>query len=225
MVQQAQAELQVTPRDVLGKKVRRLRREGLIPANVYGRGLESVAIQVTRNDLVHVLRTAGRNEIIYLRLDGDEPRPTFLRQVQRNPITDAILHVDFYQISLKEKVQMEVPLSLVGTAPAEQTYGGTVLLSLDRITVEGLPTEIPSVIEVDVSGLEEIDATVSVAELNVPGQVTVLTDIEQVVAKVAPPHVEKVEEEVVKEAVEGEAAEEGEEAGKPGAEADEAGQG
>ncbi|OGO45931.1 MAG: hypothetical protein A2W34_05680 [Chloroflexi bacterium RBG_16_64_32] len=225
MVQQAQAELQVTPRDVLGKKVRRLRREGLIPANVYGRGLESVAIQVTRNDLVHVLRTAGRNEIIYLRLDGDELRPTFLRQVQRNPITDAILHVDFYQISLKEKVQMEVPLSLVGTAPAEQTYGGTVLLSLDRITVEGLPTEIPSVIEVDVSGLEEIDATVSVAELNVPGQVTVLTDIEQVVAKVAPPHVEKVEEEVVKEAVEGEAAEKGEEAGKPGAEADEAGQG
>jgi large subunit ribosomal protein L25 len=225
MVQQAQAELQVTPRDVLGKKVRRLRREGLIPANVYGRGLESVAIQVTRNDLVHVLRTAGRNEIIYLRLDGDELRPTFLRQLQRNPITDAILHVDFYQISLKEKVQMEVPLSLVGTAPAEQTYGGTVLLSLDRITVEGLPTEIPSVIEVDVSGLEEIDATVSVAELNVPGQVTVLTDIEQVVAKVAPPHVEKVEEEVVKEAVEGEAAEEGEEAGKPGAEAAEAGQG
>ena len=225
MVQQAQAELQVTPRDVLGKKVRRLRREGLIPANVYGRGLESVAIQVTRNDLVHVLRTAGRNEIIYLRLDGDELRPTFLRQLQRNPITDAILHVDFYQISLKEKVQMEVPLSLVGTAPAEQTYGGTVLLSLDRITVEGLPTEIPSVIEVDVSGLEEIDATVSVAELNVPGQVTVLTDIEQVVAKVAPPHVEKVEEEVVKEAVAGEAAEEGEEAGKPGAEADEAGQG
>jgi len=225
MVQQAQAELQVTPRDVLGKKVRRLRREGLIPANVYGRGLESVAIQVTRNDLVHVLRTAGRNEIIYLRLDGDELRPTFLRQVQRNPITDAILHVDFYQISLKEKVQMEVPLSLVGTAPAEQTYGGTVLLSLDRITVEGLPTEIPSVIEVDVSGLEEIDATVSVAELNVPGQVTVLTDIEQVVAKVAPPHVEKVEEEVVKEAVEGEAAEKGEEAGKPGAEAAEAGQG
>ena len=225
MVQQAQAELQVTPRDVLGKKVRRLRREGLIPANVYGRGLESVAIQVTRNDLVHVLRTAGRNEIIYLRLDGDELRPTFLRQVQRNPITDAILHVDFYQISLKEKVQMEVPLSLVGTAPAEQTYGGTVLLSLDRITVEGLPTEIPSVIEVDVSGLEEIDATVSVAELNVPGQVTVLTDIEQVVAKVAPPHVEKVEEEVVKEAVEGEAAEEGEEAGKPRAEAAESGQG
>src|SRR3990170_1202643 len=183
MVQQAQAELQVTPRDVLGKKVRRLRREGLMPANVYGRGLESVAIQVTRNDLVHVLRTAGRNEIIYLRLDGDELRPTFLRQVQRNPITDAILHVDFYQISLKEKVQVEV------------------------------------------SGLEEIDATVSVAELNVPGQVTVLTDIEQVVAKVAPPHVEKVEEEVVKEAVEGEAAEKGEEAGKPGAEADEAGQG
>jgi len=200
MVQQTKSELQVSPREVVGKKVKRLHREGLIPANVYGRGLESVAIQVTQHDLAHVLRTAGRNEIIYLRLDGEEPRPTFVRQIQRNPITDAILHVDFYQISLKEKVRIEVPLSLVGTAPAEQSYGGTVLLSLDRITVEGLPTEIPSVIEVDVSGLEEIDAAINVGELNVPGEVSLLTDPEQVVAKVAPPHVEKeVEEEVVEE--------------------------
>lgn len=229
MVQQTKAELHVSPRDVVGKKVKRLRREGLIPANVYGRGLESVAIQVTRTDLAEVMRTAGRNEIVYLRLDGDEPRPTFVRQIQRNPITDAILHVDFYQISLMEKVEMEVPLSLVGTAPAEQTHGGTVLLNIDRITVEGLPTDIPSVIEVDVSGLEEIDAAISVAQLNVPAEVTLLTDPVQVVAKVAPPHVEKVEEEEEVEEVEGEEAEEAEEAaegaeaGKPGAEGGEAG--
>jgi large subunit ribosomal protein L25 len=214
MAKQSKVELNVSPRPVLGKKVKRLRREGIIPANVYGRALDSVAIQVVRDDLVRVVRTAGRNEIIYLRLDGEEPRPTFVRQIQLNPVTDAILHVDFYQISLAEKVRMEVPVALVGTAPAEQTHGGTLLHSLDSITVEGLPTDIPSVIEVDVSGLEEIDAAIHVAELSVPGEVTVLSDPDVVVAKIAPPHVEKeVEEEVAEEE---EAAEEGaEEEGAP----------
>ena len=207
MAEQTKVELKVTPREVLGKKVSRLRREGVIPANVYGHALDSVAIQVPKEDLVHVMRTAGRNEIVYLRLDGEEPRPTFLRQVQRNPVTDAILHADFYQISLKEKVRMEVAVSLVGTAPAEQTYGGTLLHSLDRISVEGLPTDIPSVIEVDVAGLEEIDAAIHVGELKVPEGITVLTDPERVVAKIAPPQVEKVEEEVEAVAAEGEAAE------------------
>jgi large subunit ribosomal protein L25 len=213
MAKQTKVELKVSPREVLGKKVKRLRREGLIPANVYGHALESVSIQVPKDDLVHLLRTAGRNEIVYLRLDGDEPRPTFVRLIQRNPVTDAILHVDFYQISLKKKVRMDVPVSLVGTAPAEQTQGGTLLHGLDQISVEGLPTEIPSVIEVDVSGLEEIDATIYVGEVSVPGDVSVLSDPEQVVAKIAPPHVEKeIEEEGEEEEVEGEEAAEGEEA-------------
>ncbi len=220
MVQQTKVELKVSPREVLGKKVKRLRREGAIPANVYGHGLESVAIQVPKEDLVHLLHSAGRNEIVYLRLDGEEPRPVFLRQIQRNPVTDVILHVEFYQISLKEKVRMEVPLALVGTPPAEQTYGGTLLHSLDRIAVEGLPTEIPSAIEVDVSGLEEIDATIYVRELSVPGEITVLTDPDQVVAKIAPPQVEKEPEEEVAE--EGEEVAEGEEAAAEGEEGKEA---
>jgi large subunit ribosomal protein L25 len=216
MAKRTKIELNVSPRPVLGKKVKRLRREGIIPANVYGRALESVAIQVVRDDLVRVVRAAGRNEIIYLRLDGEEPRPTFVRQIQLNPVTDAILHVDFYQISLAEKVRMEVPVALVGTAPAEQTHGGTLLHSMDSITVEGLPTDIPSAIEVDVSGLEEIDAAIHVEELSVPGEVTVLSDPDMVVAKIAPPHVEKEVEEEVEEEEEGVEGEEGaEEEGAP----------
>jgi large subunit ribosomal protein L25 len=223
MAKQPKVELNVNPRPVLGKKVKRLRREGIIPANVYGRALGSVAIQVVRDDLVRVIRTAGRNEIIYLRLDGEEPRPTFVRQIQRNPVTDAILHVDFYQISLAEKVRMEVPVALVGTAPAEQTHGGTLLHSLDTITVEGLPTDIPSAIEVDVSGLEEIDAAIHVEELRVPDEVTVLSDPGMVVAKIAPPHVEKeVEEEVEEEEEVAEGEEGAEEEGAPEDAAEEA---
>ncbi len=230
MVQQTKVELKVSPREVLGKKVKALRREGVIPANVYGHALESVAIQISKDDLVHLLHSAGRNEIVYLHLDGEEARPTFLRQIQRNPVTDAILHVDFYQISLKEKVRMEVRLALVGTAPAEQKYGGTLLHSLDRIAVEGLPTEIPSVIEVDVSGLDEIDAAIHVRGLSVPDEITVLSDPEQVVAKVAPPQVEKepeeeVEEEVEGEVPEGEEAPEAEEGAEPAAEGREEGKG
>ena len=224
MVQKMKVELKVSPREVLGKKVKALRRGGVIPANVYGHALESVAIQISKDDLAHLLHSAGRNEIVYLRLDGEEARPTFLRQIQRNPVTDAILHVDFYQISLKEKVRMEVRLVMVGTAPAEQTHGGTLLHSLNRIAVEGLPTEIPSVIEVDVSGLDEIDATIHVRELSVPDEITVLSDPEQVVAKVAPPQVEKEPEEEEVEVPEGEVPEgeegaaEAEEGAEPAAE-------
>ena len=187
-------ELEVSPRAVLGKKVKQLRREGVVPANVYGHHVESVAIQVPVDELRHVLRTAGRNEIVYLRLDSEEPRPTFIRTVQRDAVTDAILHVDFYQISLKEKVRLEVRLHLVGVAPAVDLFSGTLLHGLDSITVEGLPTEIPSHVEVDVSGLEQIDHAIHVRDLIVPANLTVLTDLELVVAKVAPPAVERVEE-------------------------------
>ena len=203
---------------MLGKKVKKLRREGLIPGNIFGHGLESKAIQVSTDELKHVLRTAGRNDIVYLRLDGDEPRPTFVRDVQQNPVSDAILHVDFLQISLRNKVKLEVAIHLVGLSPAVDTLGGILVHGLDHVTVEALPTEVPSVIEVDVSGLAHIDAALHVSDLNVPEGVTILTDIEQVVAKVSPPAVEVVVEEEEAEAEEGEEGEEGEAAGEEGAE-------
>ena len=118
-----------------------------------------------------------------------------------------IFHVDFYQISLKDKVRLEVPLQLVGVAPAVDTSGGTLLHSLDRITVEGLPTEIPSHIEVDVTSLEQIDQSVHVGDLSIPSGLTVLTNPELVVAKVAPPVVERAEEEGVEAVAVGEAGE------------------
>jgi large subunit ribosomal protein L25 len=202
-------ELKAAPRDVLGKKVRALRREGLTPANIYGSKVDSTAVQVSTEELRHVIKTAGRNDIVYLRLDGDEPRPTFVRDIQQNPVTDAILHVDFLQISLRDKVRADVPIHLVGLAPAVDTLDGILMHGLDHVSVEALPTEVPSVIELDVSALVEINQALHVSDLELPEDVTLLTDPEQVVAKVAPPAVEPepvVEEEA--EEVEGEAAEE-----------------
>jgi large subunit ribosomal protein L25 len=200
-------ELKVEPREVLGKKVRALRRQGITPANIYGQHLESQAIQVSTDELRHVIKTAGRNDIIYLRLDGDDPRPTFVRDIQQNPITDAILHVDFLQISLREKVRADVPIHLIGLAPAVDTYQGILMHGLDHVAVEALPTEVPSFIEVDVTSLVEINQALHVSDVPAPEGVTILTDMEQVIAKVAPPAVEpepEVEEEA--EAVEGEEA-------------------
>lgn len=208
-------ELNVAPREVLGKKVKALRRQGLTPANIYGQRVDSQAVQVPTDELKHVLKTAGRNEIVYLRLDGDEPRPTFVRDIQKNPVTDIILHVDFNQISLKEKVKADVPIHLVGLPPAVDTYGGILMHGLDHISVEALPTEVPSFLELDVSSLVEINQALHVSDLELPEDVTLLTDAEQVVAKVAPPAVEIVEEVAEEEAVEGEVPEEGAEEAAP----------
>jgi len=209
-------ELHVTPREVFGKKVKALRRSGLTPANIYGHNVESQAIQVATEQLKHVLKSAGRNDIVYVRLDGDEPRPTFVRDVQQHPVTDAIQHVDFLQISLREKVRADVPIHLVGLAPAVDTFGGILMHGLDHVTVEALPTEVPSFLEIDVSPLTEINQALHVFDLDVPEGVTLLTDVEQVVAKVAPPAVEPVEEVPEEEELEeGEAAPEGEEGAAP----------
>ena len=223
----ARTELAVAPREVLGKKVKALRRDGLTPANIYGHNVESQAIQVATEELKHVLKSAGRNDIVYLRLDGDDPRPTFIRDVQQHPVTDAIQHVDFLQISLREKVRADVPIHLMGLSPAVDTYGGILMHGLDHVTVEALPTEVPSFLEIDVSPLTEINQALHVSDLDLPDGVTLLTDVEQVVAKVAPPAVEPVEEVPEEEELEeGEAAPAGEEeapqeeAAAGGAEAD-----
>ena len=197
----SRAELTVNSREVLGKKVKVLRRQGVTPANIFGRGVESTAIQVSTDELRHVLRSAGRNEIVYLKLAGDEPRPTFVKHVQHHPIADNILHVDFLQISLKERVRIDVPVHIIGLAPAVDRYGGILTLGLDHITVEALPTDVPSAVEADVSSLEEVDSAFHVGDLQIPEGVMLLTDPEQVVAKVSPPAVVQVD---VVEEVEGE---------------------
>jgi large subunit ribosomal protein L25 len=192
----ADVQLSVTPRDVLGKKVAALRRQGFTPANVYGRSLESKAVQVETAVLTHLLRSAGRNVIVDLRIEGEgSPRPVMLRGLQRDPVTSRLLHVDFYQVSLTEKMRTEVPLILVGDAPAVAELGGILLQSLDNIMVEALPSDIPVHVEVDVSGLSRFDDAVHVRELPIDlTRVHVMTDAEIVVAKVAAPRLAAAEE-------------------------------
>lgn len=198
-----QIELAVAPRSILGKKVKRLRGQGITPANIYGHGIPSQAVQVLTPALARTIRAVGRNTMLQLRVEGEKKRrPVFVRTVQRNPITDELLHIDFYQVSLKEKIRIEVPLVIVGEAPAVSIHHGILLQSVNVVTMEGLPGDLPPHIEVDVSGLEEIDDAVHLKDLEISSDVTVLAEPDLVVAKVAAPRLVEEEEEEVEEELE-----------------------
>ena len=153
--------------------------------------------------LTHLLRAGGRNAIINLKVEGEkQTRPVMARVIQRDPLSGKILHVDFYQVSLKEKMRADVPVVLVGVAPAVDTFGGTLLQGVDTISVEALPTDIPSNVEVDVSALDQLESSVHVRDLAFPESVQVLTDPDVVLAKVAPPRLVAAEEEAVEAAPE-----------------------
>ena len=211
-------QLQVDPRVVTGKKVKALRRQGIVPAHLYGRDTESLALQAQTADLTNLLRTASRNAIIDLQISGEgEPRAVVMRGVQRDAITDQLLHIDFFQISLTERLTANVAIVLTGEAPAVNIHGGVLLQSLDSLAIEALPAEIPQQIEVDISTLEELEDARFVRDLTVPAGVEVLADPDQVVVKVSPPKLaaeieaeEALAAEEGEEAVEGEEGEEGE---------------
>ena len=210
----ADLQLSVDVRTVTGKKVKSLRRQGILPAHLYGRGTDSQSLQAPIQQIVELLKTAGRNAIIDLTINGEgEARPVVLRGVARNPFTDELYHVDFFQVSLTEKLRADVPLVLVGEAPAVMVHNGVLLQNLDRLAIEALPTDVPPKIEVDVSGLEELEAGIFVRDLNVPSNVDVLAAPDLLVAKVEPPKIaaELEAEEAAAAAAEAEALPEGEE--------------
>lgn len=220
----ADVKLAVDQRQVTGKKVKALRKQGLVPAHLYGRDTDSLALQAQTSDITTLLKTAGRNAIIDLKINGEgEARPVVLRGVQRNPTTDELVHIDFYQISLTETLSADVPVAIVGEAPAVNVYGGVLLQSLDHVSIEALPTDIPESFEVDISALEELEDALFVRDLAVPAGVTVVMAPDQIVVKVSPPKLQLEAEEEALEAAEGEELEEGAEA--PAAEAGEEGGG
>jgi len=193
MTQDTKTRLNLARRETLGKKVRALRRQGIIPANIYGHNVDSVPVQVSSEELRQLMRQHSRNEIIYVRVDGDE-RPTFVRDVQRNPVSDQIVHVDFMQISLTEKVRLEVPVHFSGVAPAVSTYGGIVTHALTSVMVEALPTSIPSAIDVDIGQLTEIGQSIHVSDLPAMEGVEMMTDEGAVIVRIDLPAAERAEE-------------------------------
>ena len=207
-----QLELEVTEREILGKKVRFLRRQGVTPLHVFGHGIDSMALQCDTAKLQQVLAKAGKTRLINLKLDKEKsPRPAVVREVQIEPLSGESLHVDFYQVQMAEQVKVEVPIVLTGEAPALRLKGNTLMHELNTLSVECLPAKIPTIIELDISSLTESEQTVRVEDIELDEGITVLNDPELVVARITARPEEKVEEAVVVE----EAVEAPEEAGVP----------
>ncbi len=179
-------ELEVSKREIKGKKVRFLRRGGLIPCNIYGHGVDSLPVQVDVRGLSHLLSRAGGTDLISIKMDGAvSPAKVLIRDVQRNPLTGDPIHVDFYQVRMTEKLKAEVPLVFIGEAPAMKLKNVSLLHSLTSLQIEALPDDLPHNIEVDISGLAEADQALHVKDIKVGSKITVLTDAEQMVIKVA----------------------------------------
>jgi large subunit ribosomal protein L25 len=208
--------INATKREVLGKQVKKLRKEGFVPANIYGKDFNSAAITLTLNDFTRIYNEAGETGVVYVSIEGgDKDIPTLIKSVQTHPVNDFILHVDFRKINLKQKIETEVPLSFIGESPTVK-QGAVVLYQMDTITIEALPTDIPSEIEVDLSTITEIGQDIRVSNLPKSDKFEYITDPEMVLVSTTEHKEEDLEPDtttVIPEGEEGaEAAEGGEEA-------------
>lgn len=174
--------LKVVSRDLFGKKLKKMRHQGLIPANVFGPGFKSISVSVETKDFSKVYRAAHETGVVYLDLTKEE-LPVLIRQIQNHPVTHAIIHVDFRKIDLKQKIEASVPLKTVNDSPAI-AQGGVLLTLSDHVLVEALPEEIPSEIEIDLSKLLEIGAEVKVKDLAVSAAFTIKDDAEKVLLSI-----------------------------------------
>ena len=178
-------EVKIDSREVLGKKVKQLRRQGITPVHVIGRGIESRSLQCDTQELRQVLQTAGRTHLANLKIGKERKvHPALVREVQVHPITREVLHVDFYQVQMAEKVKMEVPLLVVGESPLMKQKDTLMEHELTALTVECLPSDIPTSIEVDITNLVKVGQPIRVSDLTVPAEVSVVNDPEQLVLKI-----------------------------------------
>lgn len=212
-------------RDVLGKRNRFLRRQGITPAHLFGHNIESQALQCNTAELKQIIAYAGTTRLVSLRINGEkQPKSVFIREVQRDTLSRQLLHVDLYQVKMGEKIAVEVPIVLVGEAPAMKVKGRMFAHGITSLSIECLPNNVPPQIEVDISIMEEVEQAIHVKDVVLDPDITVHADPEQLVVKITEAVMKVEEEEVVAEeeevvAAEVEAEEKAEEAPeKPSAE-------
>lgn len=197
-----QVELTAEKRTVFGKQVRQLRRQGWVPGVMYGRDFDPVPVQFNLRDLQHVLSQVSGSQLISINVEGQrKPEMALVRDVQRDPIRRSLLHVDFYRVTMTERLTAEVPLMITGASPVVEASEGILLQGISAIEVECLPSDLVDAIEVDISDLTQVDQAVHVYDLAVPSGMDVLTDQDEMIVRVVPLEAEEVVEEVEEELV------------------------
>ena len=187
-------QLEAQPREARGRHLRRLRRQGNTPIHIYGRGMESIAAQVETPILRRVVIAAGHNSPVMVTYAGS-PHFTFIREIQKDPVTSEVLHIDFLQVDASVRMQSQVTIRLEGEAPAVRLHRAEISFNLRDVTVECLPTEVPQELVLDISGLAELGSVLHVSDLTAPAGVTILTDAEGIIVRMSAPTVpEEIEE-------------------------------
>ena len=212
--------LEVAPRTTVGRHVSGLRRQGLVPGIIYGHSVKPLTVEIPGKDFAKMFHRTGRSHLLQLRVEGERvARPVLIKELQINPRTAEPVHVDFFQVNLLEKLTVQVPVVLVGEAPATKFDAGELLHLIHQLEVSCLPDAIPGEIDIDVSGLAEIDDAVRISEVQLPEGVELAAalDPDEVIAKIAAPRVQEEEaapeaEEGAEDAAEGEAQAESESA-------------
>lgn len=185
-------ELTVQKREKFGKAVKALRREGLIPAELYGHGLENLHLSVPAKEFNKVFREAGESTLINIVL-GSDRRPAMIHDIARDPVSDEILNIDFHQVRLDERIKVKVPVNFTGDPPAVREKGGVLIKAMHEIEVEALPGNIPPALEAPLGKLTELNQSLYVKDLNTPEGIKLVVNPETVMATVK----EKIVEEVV----------------------------
>jgi large subunit ribosomal protein L25 len=203
----ARPTLDATTRTVTGKRVAALRKAGRLPAVIFGHGTPSENVSIDAHEFEQLRRRVGPNTLIDLSVDGRKSRPALVHGVGRDHVHGRPLHVDLFVVRMTEEMTAEVPLVPVGEAEAVRVHGGTLLHVTEHVRVRALPANLPDSIAYPIESLVDFDAAIFVRELSVPAGVHLLTDPDEIVAKVLPPRVEEVP--VVVAPVEGEEAPEG----------------
>ncbi|MCH2307067.1 MAG: 50S ribosomal protein L25 [SAR202 cluster bacterium] len=187
--------LELEPRDLLGKKVETLRKSGLLPVHMYGPDIDSLSLQGDLKLLARLVLEVGTNIPVSVTVKGsDNVNMCFVREIQRHPVTENILHVDFLRVDTSKAVRAEVPIILEGLAPASQR-GGTLMQPLQNLIIEALPMDIPVSLEISVAGLDDFEKSLYVSDLSIPENITLISSSDDLIARVVPPRIE--EEEVV----------------------------
>ena len=206
-----EAILQIQKRTTEGKKVKTLRNQGITPIHLYGSEFDSASMQVKMSELINILNLAGFSSPITLN-DCKNDIIAFAREVQRHPLTEQILHVDFQIVGKDDQVEVEVPINLIGESPAVKNLGGVLIKLMETIRVSSKVDSVPKSLEIDISVIESLEQSILVGEVEIAEGVQIVSDETFAVARVIPPRIEVEEEEIAEEIGEGEESEDGDEA-------------
>jgi len=183
-------ELEIAPRDIKGKATKRLRRAGFIPANIYSHKRAYQPVKLAALAFERLRRSHGTRHILALKLPKGSAQTALIRHVQHNAVTGEIVHVDFFRVNLEEQITVKVPLHFVGHAPAVKLEDGVVLHLLDNLEVRCKASDIVNSLDVDISSLTEIDATLHASDVKLPAGYALVTDADEPIIKIAAPRVE-----------------------------------